>query len=85
MTQDAVRAPHGPPGIPGVREDGQVNTVTSIQSALSSAFRPGIADPILSARVAGRHAGRRWFSTYCWMIDNGASPQDAARYDGDHR
>ena len=32
-----------------------------------------------------RWSGRRWFSTYCLMIDNVAPPHDPAKYDGDHR
>lgn len=40
-------------------------------------FRAGIA--------GGVQSGRRCCCTYCWMISSGAPPQDAAKYDGDHR
>jgi hypothetical protein len=35
--------------------------------------------------AACRQPGLRWFSTYARMIDRGAPPHDAAKYDGDHR
>src|ERR1035441_7605432 len=45
------------------------------------------ASPVLQGRDSpcSHVPGVRWLSTYCRMIDSGAPPQDAAKYDGDHR
>ena len=60
--------------------------MTRLLPAQARPFTAGIAAPSLGGRADHLpQSGRRCCSTYWRMIASGAPPQEAAKYDGDHR
>ena len=66
--------------------DARAARLTELLSAQAPGFGPGIADPSVGSRAGDDgQSGRRCCSTYWRMIASGAPPQEAAKYDGDHK